>query len=82
LIWVWKAHEAVVIAGEVVLAQLHDGVGEAAGAGIDEAHRLHRPEPQRVVPRCAITSMGRQPSKNVALSKSCTVADSAVVSAS
>ena len=33
-------------------------------------------------PRCAITSIGRQPSKNVARSKSCTVADSACVNAS
>ena len=48
-----KADEAVVIAGEVVLPQLHGGVRRAAGARIDEADRLHRPEPQRVLRRGA-----------------------------
>ena len=40
--------------------------------------------PKRSVsrPRCAITSIGRQPSKNFSLSKSCTVADSAETTAS
>ncbi len=38
------------IAGEVVLAQLHGGVRLASGAWVDEADRLHRPEPQRVAP--------------------------------
>src|SRR6266849_8373599 len=45
-----KADEAEMIAGEVVLAQLHGGVRLAAGAWVDEADRLHRPEPQRVAP--------------------------------
>ena len=45
-----EADEAEVIAGEVVLPQLHDGVRRAAGARIDEADRLHRAEAQRVAP--------------------------------
>ncbi len=45
-----EADQAVVIAREVVLAQLHGGVRLAAGARIDEADRLHRAEPQRVDP--------------------------------
>ena len=36
------------VAGEIVLPQLHDGKRRAAGARIDEADRLHRPEAQRV----------------------------------
>ena len=36
------------IAGDVVLPQLHDGVGLAPGAGVAQADRLHRPEAQRV----------------------------------
>ena len=43
-----EAHQAVVIAGQVVLPQLHGCVRRAARARIDEADRLHRPEPQRV----------------------------------
>ena len=42
--------QAEVIAGQVVLAQLHDRVRRAPGARIDEADRLHRTEPQRVAP--------------------------------
>ena len=44
-----KAHQAEVIAGERVLTQLHDGIRTAPGSRIGEAHRLHRPEAQRVV---------------------------------
>ena len=36
------------IAGEVVLPQLDDRVRLASGPRIDEPHRLHRPEAQRV----------------------------------
>ena len=36
------------VAGDVVLAQLDDGVGFAPGARIRQPDRLHRPEPQRV----------------------------------
>ena len=43
-----EADEAEVIAGEVVLPQLHARVRLAPGARIGQAHRLHRPEPQRV----------------------------------
>jgi hypothetical protein len=43
-----ETHEAVVVAGNVVLAELDDGVSLPAGARIDEANRLHRPETQRV----------------------------------
>ena len=43
-----EAHEAEVIAGESVLAQLDDGVGRVAGARIAQPDRLHRAEPQRV----------------------------------
>ena len=43
-----ESHQAEVIAGEVVLPELHDRVGLAAGARIGEADRLHRAEPQRV----------------------------------
>ena len=41
-----EADQRVVARGQVVLAQLHDGVRAAAGARIDEADRLHRPEAQ------------------------------------
>ena len=40
--------EAEVIAGEIVLPQLHGRVRRPAGARIDEADRLHRSEAQRV----------------------------------
>ena len=36
------------VAGEVVLPELDAGVRLAPGARIGQAHRLHRPEPQRV----------------------------------
>ena len=48
-----EADEAEVIAGEVVLPQLHGGVRLAAGARIDQADRLHRSEAQRVARRDA-----------------------------
>ena len=35
---------------EVLLAQLHHGVGPLAGARVAQAHRLHRAEAQRVAP--------------------------------
>ena len=43
-----KAHEAVVIAGQIVLAQLHGGVRLPSGSRIGQPDRLHRPEAQRV----------------------------------
>src|SRR4029079_16184051 len=43
-----EADEAEVIAGNVVLAQLDDGVGFPAGAGVAQPDGFHRPEPQRV----------------------------------
>ena len=60
-----KTDEAEVVTREVVLAELHDGVRLAPGSRIGQADGLHRSEPQacrRRVP--AITSIGRQPSKN------------------
>src|SRR4051812_37489207 len=45
-----KADEAEVIAGERVLPKLYGGVGHAAGARVNETHRLHRTKPQRVAP--------------------------------
>ena len=72
-----EADEAEVIAGEVVLAQLHDGVRLAPGARIDRPTGFIGPKRSVSAPRCAITSIGRQPSKKRSLSKSCTVADSA-----
>jgi hypothetical protein len=50
-------------AERIVLAQLDDGIGPAAGARIVEADRLHRAEAQGLGPRSAITSIGMQPSK-------------------
>ena len=72
-----EADQAVVIAREIVLAQLHRGVRLASGPRIDEATGFIGPKRSVSAPRCAITSIGRQPSKNRSLSKSCTVADSA-----
>src|SRR5437016_9607140 len=43
-----EADEAEMIAGEIVLTQLHAGVRLAAGARVDEPYRFHRTEPQRV----------------------------------
>ena len=43
-----EADEAEVVARKVVLSELHAGVRLAPGARIGQAHRLHRPEPQRV----------------------------------
>ena len=43
-----ESDEAVVIAGKVVLAQLHGGVRLPPGSRILQPHRLHRPEAQRV----------------------------------
>ena len=44
-----EADEAEVIAGEIVLPQLHGGVGLPSGARIDQPDRLHRTEAERVV---------------------------------
>src|SRR5205814_10042551 len=43
-----KSDEAEMIGGEVVLTQLDGRERLAAGPGIDQADRLHRPEAQRV----------------------------------
>ena len=43
-----EADQAEVVAGEVVLAQLHRRVGRTPGARVDQADRLHRAEAQRV----------------------------------
>ena len=43
-----EADEIPHAAGAILHAQLHDGVRLAAGARIDEADRLHRPEAQRL----------------------------------
>ena len=43
-----EADQAVVIAGDVVLAQLHHRVRLPSRVRIDEPDRLHRTEPQRV----------------------------------
>ena len=43
-----KAHEAEVIAGQIVLPQLHRGERRTTGARIHQADRLHRSEAQRV----------------------------------
>ena len=77
-----EADQAEVVAGEVVLPQLHDRVRLASGARIGQADRLHRPEAQRVHAASAITSIGRQPSKNFASSNSCSGAFSAAITAS
>ncbi len=43
-----EADEAEVVAGQVVLPELDARIRLAAGARIGQAHRLHRPEPQRI----------------------------------
>ncbi len=43
-----ETHQAEVIAGDVVLTQLHHGVRRAPGSRIDESDRLHRSEAERV----------------------------------
>src|SRR5688572_28604103 len=43
-----EADEAEMVAGEIVLTQLHGGVRRPPRARIDETDRLHRSEPQRV----------------------------------
>ena len=70
--------QAEVIAGQVVLPQLHDRVGLPPGARIDEPHGLHRPEAQRVAPAVRHHLDRQAPlEERLTLSKSCTVADSA-----
>ena len=41
-----KSHQVVAAGAQVFLAKLHHGVGTAAGARIDQAHRLHGTEAQ------------------------------------
>ena len=73
-----KPDEAEVIAREVVLAQLHDRIRPAARPRIASSPAgFIGPKRSVSTPRCAITSIGRQPSKNFVLSKSCTAAFSA-----
>ena len=43
-----ETHEAVVIAREVVLAELHRGIRRTACTRIHQPDRLHRPETQRI----------------------------------
>ena len=74
--------EAEVVAGEVVLPQLHDRVRLAPGARIVSPTGFIGPNRSVSTPRCAITSIGRQPSKNFASSKSCTAAFSAATTPS
>src|SRR4030095_7822852 len=45
-----KANQAEVIAGQVVLAQLHRRIGRASGSRVDEPDRFHRSETQGVSP--------------------------------
>src|SRR6266550_2851506 len=45
---VLKADEVVAVGAEIFLAELHDGVGPAAGFGIGEADGFHRAEAQGV----------------------------------
>ena len=45
---VLEAHEVEALGAQVFLAELHHGVGPAAGARIGEAHGLHGAEAQRV----------------------------------
>ena len=47
---VLEADEVVGVGAEVLLAELNDGVGPAAGFGIGEADGLHGPETERVAP--------------------------------
>jgi hypothetical protein len=49
-ICVWKPTRLKWSPASVVLPQLHDRVGLAAGARIAQAHGLHRSEPQRLPP--------------------------------
>ena len=59
-----EADHVVERAQRIVLAQLDDGIGlHRRVVGIGEADRLHRPVAQRLAPRSAMTSIGRQPSK-------------------
>ena len=43
-----KTHQVVAVGAQILLAQLHHGIGPMAGARIDQAHRFHRTKPQRV----------------------------------
>ena len=45
-----EPHQAEMVAGQIVLPQLHDGKRRAPGARIGQADRLHRAEPQGVAP--------------------------------
>jgi hypothetical protein len=56
-----EADQAVVVAGEIVLAQLHDGVGLATGARVARPTGFIGPNRSVSTPRAAITSIGRHP---------------------
>ena len=43
-----KADQVVAVGAQILLAQLHGGVRTPARARIDQAHRLHRTEAQRI----------------------------------
>src|ERR1700733_8554560 len=43
-----EADEVVAVGAEVLLAELHDGVGPAAGLGVGEAYGLHGAEAEGV----------------------------------
>src|SRR5262245_44795861 len=44
-----ESDEAVMIAGQIVLAKLHDRRGHTARSWIRQPDRLHGPEPERVL---------------------------------
>ena len=43
-----KTHEIVKTAGEIILAELYDGIGAAAGMRISKSDRTHRSKSQRI----------------------------------
>ena len=45
---VLESHQVVAVGAQVLLAQLHHGVRPAPGARIDQSHRLHGAEAQRL----------------------------------
>ncbi len=45
-----EAHQVVAVRTQGLLAELHGGIGPAAGLGIGEAGWLHGAEPQRIPP--------------------------------
>ena len=71
-----ESDEAEVIAGQVVLTELDDGIRLAARARIGKPHRLHRPEAKRIDAAMRHDFDGQTPSKNFVRSKSWTSAPS------